>query len=57
MVSPVGHFVPEAEHHTKRHVKDAEDERELHFVGVEEADFVSRRLPNRVNTKSIRMPY
>ena len=40
VVLPLGHFVPQAQGDTKGHVDDAEYERYLHLVGVEETNFV-----------------
>ena len=53
MIMPPGDLVPQAEDDSEGHVDNAEDERYLHLVGVEETDLVSGRLPHRVNTERI----
>ena len=48
-------LVPQAQHHAEGHVYHTEDERYLHLVGVEEANLVLGRLPDRVYAKGIRV--
>lgn len=39
-------MIEDTEHHSKAHVNDADDNRHLHLVGVEEGEPVHRHVPN-----------
>jgi hypothetical protein len=45
--------VPDREGHTEQHVQNPNDNRDLHFVPVEEGNLVLSQLPNRVNSDGV----